>query len=298
MRDAAGVRLPAAKATRKSSSHAAISVLGARNAMKAPNLRSAWRYRHFILSSIRAEFRARFVRSRLGGAWMIVHPLAQAAIFALVLAGVMGAKLPGMGNDRFAYALYLLSGMLGWSLFADVVTRCLTLFIDNATLMKKMMFPRICLALIAAGSALVNNVLLFLSVLLLFAVLGHPPGLYTLWVPGLTLLTLCVGLGIGLMLGVFNVFVRDVGQVVPIVLQFGFWLAPIAYTREIVPAALRPFLNLNPITWVVEAYHDAMLYDRPPDFVVLGWLAAIAASLLAVALVLFRRASTEMVDVL
>ena len=112
------------------------------------------------------------------------------------------------------------------------------------------------------------------------------------------LLAYLSALGIGLTLGVFNVFVRDVGQVVPIVLQFGFWLAPIAYTSEIVPAALRPFLNLNPITWVVEAYHDAMLYDRPPDFVVLGWLAAIAASLLAVALVLFRRASAEMVDVL
>src|SRR5437764_1324747 len=86
---------------------------------------------------------------------------------------------------------------------------------------------RKCLALIAAGSALVNNVLLFLAVLLLFAVLGHPPGLYTLWVPELMLLTLSVGLGIGLMLGVFNVFIRDVGQVVPIALQFGFWLAPI-----------------------------------------------------------------------
>ena len=55
----------------------------------------------------------------------------------------MGAKLPGMGNDRFAYALYLLSGMLGWSLFADVVTRCLTLFIDNATLMKKMILKAV-----------------------------------------------------------------------------------------------------------------------------------------------------------
>ena len=266
--------------------------------MKAPNLGSAWRYRHFILSSIQAEFRARFVRSRLGGAWMIVHPLAQAAIFALVFAEVMGARLPGMGNDRFAYALYLLSGMLAWSLFSDVVMRCLTLFIDNAALMKKMMFPRICLAFIAAGSALTNNVLLFLAVLLIFALLGHRPGLHTAWVPGLMLLTLSLGLGVGLALGVVNVFVRDVGQVIPIVLQFGFWLAPIAYTREIVPAALRPFLEINPMTWVVQSYHDAMLYDRSPDAAVIGGLAFAAAVLLAGGLTLFRRASAEMVDVL
>jgi lipopolysaccharide transport system permease protein len=272
--------------------------LEVRRAMKAPNLGSAWRYRHFILGSIRAEFHARFARSRLGGAWMVVHPLVQAAIFALVLAEVIGARLPGMGNDRFAYSLYLLSGILAWSLFADVVTRCLTLFIDNAALMKKMMFPRICLAIITAGSALVNNFLLFLAVLLLFALLGHRPGAQTAWVPALMLVTLSLGVGIGLTLGVVNVFVRDVGQVVPVVLQFGFWLAPITYTTEIVPASLRPFLDLNPMTWVVRAYHDAMLYDRPPDLVVLGLLVLAAIAALSVALLLFRRASAEMVDVL
>ena len=119
----------------------------------------AWRYRHFIGSSIRAEIRARFGRSRLGGIWMIIHPLAQAAILALVLAEIMSAKLPGMANARFGYALYLLSGMLGWSLFSELVTRCLTLFIDNGNLLKKMQFPRICLPLIAAGSAVLNNAL-------------------------------------------------------------------------------------------------------------------------------------------
>ena len=105
--------------------------------MIVPNLASAWRYRHFILSSIRAEIRARFIRSKLGGLWMIVHPLAQAAIFTLVLAGIMSAKLPGMANDRSAYALYLLSGLLAWTLFAELVNRCLTLFIDNANLLER-----------------------------------------------------------------------------------------------------------------------------------------------------------------
>src|ERR1700681_576004 len=91
-------------------------------AMPAPNFVGAWRYRHFILSSIHTEFRARFVRSKLGGLWMIIHPLAQAAIFALVLAEVMGAKLAGMANDKFAYAIYVLSGMLAWSLFSEIIS--------------------------------------------------------------------------------------------------------------------------------------------------------------------------------
>ncbi len=266
--------------------------------MIAPNLGSAWRYRHFIASSIRAEIRARFVRSRLGGMWMIIHPLAQAAILALVLAEIMSAKLPGVANARFGYALYLLSGMLGWSLFAELVTRCLTLFIDNGNLLKKMQFPRICLPLIAAGSALLNNALLFAAIVGVFALLGHVPGVQIAWVPVLMLLTLAIGVGVGLLLGVINVFVRDVGQVVPVALQFGFWLAPIAYTPDIVPAALRRLIYLNPVTPIVQGYQDALLFDQVPDLRALVLLALCALALLAAALALFRRASAEMADVL
>lgn len=266
--------------------------------MIVPNLGSAWRYRHFIASSIRAEIRARFIRSKLGGLWMIVHPLVQAAIFALVLAGIMSSKLPGMGNDTSAYALYLLSGLLGWSLFSEVVSRCLTLFIDNANLLKKMLFPRICLPMIVAGSALLNNVLLLLAVLLVFGLFGRFPGSGLAWVPVLMLLTFALGLAIGLLFGVFNVFVRDVGQIVPVLLQFGFWLAPIAYTPEIVPARLRGLLRLNPMTPIVEGYQDALLFGRAPDVIALAWLAVAALLLLSAALALFRRASPEMVDVL
>jgi lipopolysaccharide transport system permease protein len=266
--------------------------------MLAPNLAEAWRYRNFIASSIRSDFRARFVRSRLGGLWMIIHPLAQAAIFALVLAEVMAIKLPGMAGERHAYAIYLLSGMLGWSLFAEVIGRCLTLFIDNGSLLKKMVFPRITLPLIAAGSALVDNLLLFVAVIAVFAVVGFVPGPMLAWIAVLTLLTLGLALGIGLTLGVFNVFVRDVGQIVPVVLQLGFWFTPIVYTPEVVPAGVRPLLALNPMTTLVQGYQNAILFGRPPDFAALGGLALITFFLLVGALIMFRRASAEMVDVL
>lgn len=261
-------------------------------------LLGAWRYRHFILSSIQSEFRTRFIRSRLGGLWMIVHPLAQAAIFALVLAEVMAAKLPGMANDKFAYAIYLLSGMLAWSLFSEVIVRCLTLFIDNGNLLKKIVFPRISLPLIVVGSALFSNLLLFFAIIVVFGLLGHVPGAQMAWVPVLMLVTLALALGIGLILGVLNVFIRDVGQVVPVVLQLGFWFTPIVYTINLVPEALRPILHMNPMTSVVQNYQNTMLFNTTPDFAGLGWLVLITLVLLGVALSMFRRASAEMVDVL
>jgi len=114
----------------------------------------------------------------------------------------------------------------------------------------------------------------------------------------LMLLTLTLGLAIGLVLGVFNVFVRDVGQIVPVALQFGFWLAPITYTPDIVPAGLRRLLYLNPMTPIVEGYQNALLFGRPPDMAALAWLVPLTALLLTLALTLFRRASPEMADVL
>ncbi len=259
---------------------------------------SAWRFRHFILSSIQSEFRARFVRSRLGGLWMIIHPLAQAAIFALVLAKLMSAKLPGMATTRFAYPIYLLSGMLAWTLFSEVINRCVTLFIDNGNLLKKISFPRICLPLTVSGATLFNNLLLFLAIVLVFGLLGHAPGIQMLWIPLLMLITLTLALGIGLILGVLNVFIRDIGQIVPILLQLGFWFTPIVYSLDIVPEAFRPFLHLNPMVTVVQSFQNVMLLNKAPNFISLGYLALSSVALLGGGLFIFRRASSEIVDVL
>jgi lipopolysaccharide transport system permease protein len=91
------------------------------------------------------------------------------------------------------------------------------LFIDNGELMKKMAFPRVCLPLIAGGGALLNNILLLVAIFAVFAALGHYPDHHVLWLPLLMGLTLLLGMGLGLVLGVLNVFMRDIGQVVPVI---------------------------------------------------------------------------------
>lgn len=260
-------------------------------------LRAAWAYRYFIFSSVRNELRLRFVRSRLGGLWMVVHPFAQVLIFALILSEVLSAKLPGVDN-KYAYALYLMAGMLCWTLFVDMLTRCMNLFIDNGNLMKKMAFPRICLPLIATGTALVNNLLLLLAVFAVFAALGHYPGSQLLWLPLLIALTLLLSLGLGLLLGVLNVFIRDVGQVVPVVLQVLFWLTPVVYSLNILPAHYEDWFALNPLYPLVSSYQNVLVFGRPPMWTELGCLLLGSCLLLLAGLLAFRRASPEMVDAL
>lgn len=201
-------------------------------------IKGIWSYRGFIISSIKNEFISRFARSKLGGLWMIIHPLAQVAIYALILSNVLAAKLPGIDN-KYAYALYLMAGILAWNLFAEIVSRCLTLFIEQGNIMKKMRFPRITLPVIVVGSCLLNNVLLFAAVMLVFSLLGHYPTLQILWLIPLVMIVVALSVGIGLVLGILNVFLRDVGQVVPIVLQVLFWFTPIVYMVNVIPEHLR-----------------------------------------------------------
>ncbi|WP_249582814.1 ABC transporter permease [Pseudomonas viridiflava] len=259
--------------------------------------RSLWGYRGFVFSSIRNEFSARFARSRLGGLWMIINPLAQVAIYALVLSNVLAAKLPGIDN-KYAYAVYLMAGMLAWSLFSEVIGRCLTLFIDQGNLMKKMRFPRITLPVIVVGSCLLNYLLLFAAILAVFAMLGQWPHWQMLWLIPLTLEVTALAVGLGLILGVLNVFVRDVGQVIPILLQVWFWFTPIVYPLNIIPEQFKSVMAYNPMFPIVSAYHDVLVYGRSPDIQGLLLGAGVAVFLLLLGLFMFRRAAPEMVDVL
>lgn len=119
-----------------------------------------------------------------------------------------------------------------------------------------------------------------------------------LWLPLLIGINIAFAVGFGLVLGVLNVFVRDVGQFMMVVLQLLFWLTPVVYMPNIIPEGLRAVLVFNPMAHIVTAFQDVILYGRAPELAGLLVVAASAAVLLIFSLVLFRRAAPEMVDVL
>ena len=260
-------------------------------------LRGVWAYRNFILTSIRAEFKARLARSRLGAAWFILHPLAQAAIFAIVLSEVMPGRLPGV-DDKGAFAIYLIAGLAAWSLFAEIVNRCMTVFVEYAPTLRRIAFPRLCLPVIVGGSALINHGFLLVALVIVCALLGHSPGIAMAAIPiGIALIAL-FGFGLGVFLGVLNVFSRDVSQGFAIVMQFWFWFTPIVYSVEILPTQFRFIAEFNPMTPLVAIYQQAVLHNRWPDFYSLLAPVVLACALAVLSFTLFRRASADLVDAL
>ena len=260
-------------------------------------LRNLWAYRYFIFSSIVTEQRTRFARSKLGGLWMVLHPLALVLIYALILSQIMRAKLPEV-STQYAYPIYILSGVVCWTLFTEVLSRSLTVFIDNGNLLKKMSFPKLTLPLITIGGAMLNFVFLFIIMFVVFGCLGHLPYHALHYMPLLIGITLGLGVGLGLFFGVLNVFMRDIGQVINIVLQFWFWLTPIVYMTSIIPEKYHWLLMLNPMTGIVMGYQQVLLYDRAPNLHVLIYPCIVTAISLILAMVVFMKAREEMADVL
>lgn len=260
-------------------------------------LLAIWHYRHFILTSIKNDLRTRFARSKLGTTWMLLQPLALAAIYALVLGRVLAVQMPET-HKRYAYVIYLLAGLLGWNFFAELIGRCLTIFVDNASLLKKMVFPRICLPLIVSGSCLLNNLVLAIATFAIFLFIGNYPGWTWLWIILLTGVTWLFGLALGVILGILNVFVRDVAQVMNVVLQLWFWLTPIVYAITTLPGKFAPLLRFNPLYAICSSYQEVLLFDRLPHFRALGAVVVLSLVMLAIGMFLFRRAAPDMVDVL
>ncbi len=256
-----------------------------------------WAYRYFILSSIKTEFTARFIRSKLGGLWIIIHPLAQVLVYALILSQIMTAKLPGV-DSTYSYPIYILSGIIGWTLFSEIVNKSLNVFIVNGNLLKKMSFPKLALPLIVMGGAFLNFILFFIIMFIVFGFLGHLPYHALHWLPLLVLLTVSLAMGLGLFLGTLNVFIRDIGQMMEVVLNFWFWLTPIVYMPNILPENYQELLMLNPLTGIVMGYQNVLLYDKAPDFNLLMYPTIIALISLSLAIIIFYKAREEMTDVL
>ncbi len=254
-------------------------------------------YRSFIFGSIKNEFINRFSRSKFGLAWILINPLLQVLIFTFVLSNVLSARLPFSGS-KFSYAFYILSGLLCWTLFNDLVLRCCSMFLDHAQLIKKVRFPKITLPAIVVGSCFLSNSLLIVTTLSTFMFMSQSFSSAALFLVPLTILTVLFGGGIGIMLGVFNVFFRDLQQIIPIFLQLLFWLTPIVYPISIIPAEFNQSLFLNPLYHFIEAYHSIILFGDVPK--ITTWLILVCLSLVSptLAIIVFNRAKEEIEDFL
>ena len=227
--------------------------------------------------------------------WNDLNPLAMIVIYTVIFSQIMRAKLPGVDHS-FAYSIYLCAGILSWGLFAEIISRSQVMFVDNGNLLKKINFPRICIPTIIVGSSLLNFFIVSFIFCVFLLISGFFPGWVILSLIPVIAVLIIFAVGLGLTIGVLNVFFSDVGQFFGIFLQFWFWLTPIVYSVTILPENFRGFIEYNPLAGVVMACQTVLVKGELPD-----WYGILPAAIIGVLLCifgmrLFQKRAAEMVD--
>ena len=228
-------------------------------------LRDAWSHRSLVAALTAREIAARYKGSTLGVLWAILLPLLMLATYTLVFSVVFRARWPSLGGSKGEFALVLFAGLLVFNLFAECVNRAPTLVLQNASYVKKVVFPLEVLPVVSLAAAVFNAALSYLvwQVFALF-VFGIPP--WTVLLLPLLLLPVCLfTLGLSWIAAALGVYVRDLAQLTAVVTGALMFLSPIFYPLSALPESYQPLLALNPLAGVIEAVRNALLWGKLPD---------------------------------
>jgi lipopolysaccharide transport system permease protein len=253
--------------------------------------------RSLIRNFVVRDLKARYIGSFMGLFWSVIHPIVLLVSYTFVFSFIFGQRpLPETGTTSFP--LFLFCSILPWLFFQDTLQRSSTVLIDNANLITKTLFPSEILPLAIALAGLVNHLIGFAILIgIIFFTIGKV-SVFILLVPVYFFLLMLFTLGMSWFISSLNVFVRDVAQVITVILTFWFWFTPIFYTIDRFPESLLFLVRCNPMAHVVLGYRDCLLRMRMPDLRILAIFAAVSVTVFIAGGLFFRKTKREFVDVL
>jgi ABC-2 type transport system permease protein len=240
------------------------------------------------------ELRSRYRTSFLGWAWSLINPLVTIGVYALVFGGFFGVQAPRAGSaDLQNFALYLFAGLVVWNVFAAMVNGPMVWLLGVGDMLKKVSFPADAALLGGAAAATVQTLIEATLLVVIMLIVGNG-GWTMVLLPLVLAQAALLGLGVGLVLSIANVYLRDVAYLVGVALQILFFLTPIIYVIDIVPEEVygipaQDLLAINPLTHLVAYARDAVYFLDWPDALGMTVMTAVSAGVFLVGWVLFRR---------
>lgn len=218
-----------------------------------------------LFSLVRIEFVRAYLGSYLGLVWEFVQPISFMLVIWLVFE-IGFRSMPIEGDTPFF--LWLMAGMLPWFYFANALSSITMAVVNHRFLVKKVAFRVSILPLIPLGSTLIQHAVLIVFMMLVFMSYGYQPSIYWLQLPFYVLFISLFLLGLGWLTSSLRVFVKDVENVIAVVVQFGFWFTPIIWSISMVPPAYMTYIKLNPMYYIVQGYRDVFInhiwfWERP-----------------------------------
>ena len=254
-------------------------------------IREIAHYRQLLFRLVGRDLRVRYKRSVLGVTWAFAEPLVLMGLFTMVFSRFLRVNTPD-------YPVFVLCGIVVWGFFQTGVTYALTSVSGNANLVKKIYFPREILPLATVLGRFVHF-LLSLLLLVPFLVYFHAPiTIALLYLPLLVALELVLVCGLALLFTGLSTLYEDVAFLVSFAFTGLFYVSPVFYSVELVPAAIRPWYLLYPIAALISAYRDVLLYGKAPSVLELTTAVVAAGLCLTLGAMVFRRLQWSFAEVL
>ncbi len=245
-------------------------------------VRDCFRYRELIWALALKELRVRYKRSVLGFLWALLNPALLMAVLTLVFGTIM----------RFGiahYSIFLLSMLLPWTFFAQCLGYSVDSIVGNGALIKQVQVAKVVFPLAALVSNIINFLLSLIPLVMLIFALRFPLHWTWIYLPipllGLFLFTL----GAGFFFATINVFYRDVSHIVQILLSAWFYVSPIIYSLEFVPAKYHWVFRLNPLLYVLNGFRLSIYYGMLPSWQSVAMSLACGVASLVIGFAVFRR---------
>lgn len=244
------------------------------------------------------EVIGRYRGSALGLLWSFVIPILMLAVYTFVFSYIFQARWGEEAGGKADFALFLFSGLIVYSLFAECINRAPALIVGNANFVKRVVFPVEVLPWVSMLSGLFHTTLSLL-VFLAFYLAAHG-GLHwtVVFLPLVFFPLILFTMGVSWFLASAGTYVRDVGQTVGIMTTVLLFMSPIFYPASILPEDIRPYLFLNPLTFIIEQARDVLIFGNTPAWVRLGIYCAISMLVAWLGLYWFQRTRRGFADVL
>lgn len=252
--------------------------------------------RNLIISMAKREVATQYVGSLLGFIWTFINPLVMIFVFWVVFS--IGFRIQPTNNVPFV--VWLTAGMSAWFVFVEIVNGSTGLIVSNAHLIKKTLFHSHILPVIKLIACLITHSV-FLLVLLVLILFQRMPFSFYYFQFLYYLLCLCVlALGLSWAVSALNPFIRDIGQIVSVLLQMGFWATPIFWDIQIMSPKIQMVIKCNPMFYIVQGYRESFIYFSPfwrhPYQTIYFWIVALIIFICGA--LIFKKLKPQFADVL
>jgi lipopolysaccharide transport system permease protein/teichoic acid transport system permease protein len=215
--------------------------------------------RSIIYELVKRDLQQQYIGSYLGVVWIFIQPLMFVSILYAVF--TFGIRPSAIGDMPFS--VYLVTGFVSWIHFSANFSANTGVISKYAFLVKKVDFRLSILPIVQMISSLATHAVMVIVAICIAWIQGYPPGLYTLQIFYYLFAMSALLLGLGWMTSSTSIFVKDVSDVVAIVVQFGFWLTPIFWNISMIPEKYRWIIELNPMYYIVSGYRDSIVSHIP-----------------------------------